>query len=73
MSECYGFILPKLWHQETPGCLDEFLHHYVSHCLCLCCSLLIFVLFFAYFSANTYIALQGAVYPLFTCLPSKEL
>ena len=61
MSECRDFKWPELWPQETRGCLDWFLHHYVWHMR----SLLI--------SVQICIQSSEAVYPLFTCLPSKKL
>ena len=61
MSECRDFKWPELWPQETRGCLDWFLHHYVWHMR----SLLI--------SVQICIQSSKAVYPLFTCLPSKKL
>lgn len=62
MSECRDFKWPELWPQETRGCLDWFLHHYVWH---MWRSLLI--------SVHFCIQSSRAVYPLFTCLPSKKL
>lgn len=62
MSECCDFKWPELWPQETRGCLHWFLHHYVWH---MWRSLLI--------SVQICIQSSGAVFPLFTCLPSKKL
>lgn len=61
-SECRDFKWPELWQQETCGYLDWFLHHYVWH---MWRSLLI--------SVQICIQSFGAVYPPFTCLPSKKL